>query len=72
MMKDIPEIQNLSVPERLALVSAIWNSLFHDLEQLPLSQGLRDELDRELEEHHRDPASSQQWEDADREIFGAE
>jgi len=47
-MKDLSEIQSLSVPERLELVSAIWNTIFHDLESLPVSQQLREELDREL------------------------
>lgn len=60
----------MSVPERLELVSAIWNSIFHDLEQLPISQKLRDELDSELENHRRNPESSLAWEDVDRELFG--
>jgi putative addiction module component (TIGR02574 family) len=51
-------------------VSAIWNSIFHDLEQLPISQKLRDELDSELESHRRNPESSLAWEDVDRELFG--
>lgn len=68
-MKDLPEIQDLSVPERLEIVSAIWNSIFQDLEQLPLSQELRDEIERELDEHRQDPASSHPWEEVDRELF---
>lgn len=71
-MKELSEIQNLPVPERLKLVSAIWNSIFHDLEQLSVSATLREELEKELEEHRRDPAESRPWELVDRELFGDE
>lgn len=71
-MKELSELQNLSVPERLELVSAIWNSIFHDLEQLPVSATLREELEKELEEHRRDPAESRPWELVDRELLGDE
>ena len=71
-MKDLSEIQSLSVPERLELVSAIWNSIFHDLGSLPVSQQLREELDRELEAHRQNPESSVPWTEVDRELFGNE
>lgn len=71
-MKELPEIQSLSISDRLELVSAIWNSIFHDLEQLPISSELRQELDRELAAHRLNPGSSISWEDADRDIFGRE
>ena len=69
-MKDLSEIQSLSVPERMELVSAIWNSLFRDLENLPVSQQLREELDRDLEAHRENPESSVPWAEVDRELFG--
>ncbi|MEO8381409.1 MAG: addiction module protein [Acidobacteriota bacterium] len=71
-MKEIPEFQNLSVPERLELVSAIWNSIFHDLEEFPISSTLRQDLESELEEHRRDPNGSRSWELVDGELFGDE
>ena len=71
-MKDLSEIQSLSVPERLELVSAIWNTIFHDLASLPVSQQLREELDRELEAHRQNPESSVSWFEVDRELFGNE
>jgi putative addiction module component (TIGR02574 family) len=71
-MKELSEIQNLPVPERLELVSAIWNSIFHDLEQLPLSATLREELEKELAAHRRNPAESRPWELVERDLFGDE
>lgn len=71
-MKDAPDFQNLSVPERLELVSAIWNSIFHDLEQLPISSRLREELEGDLADHRRDPSRIRPWEEIDQELFGAE
>ena len=41
-------VDRLSIPERLQLVEEIWDSIAPSLEQLPLTQEQRDELDRRL------------------------
>ncbi len=40
------ELSRLSAPERLALISQLWDSL--DDEEMPLSLAQREELDRRL------------------------
>ena len=49
------EAAKLSVPERLDLVEAIWDTIAADPAALPLSDEHREELDRRLEEFERDP-----------------
>ena len=62
------EIFELSVVERLTLVEDIWDSIIKDADEFELSQELRDELDRRLGEHRKDPASGVSWEQLDAEL----
>lgn len=71
-MKDIAEIRLLPVPERLALVTEIWDSIMEESEALPLSEELCAELDRRLEEHRRAPETSRPWPEVRKEMFGDE
>ena len=71
-MKDIAEIRKLPIPERLRLVSEIWDSILDDPSLLPVSDELARELELRLAAHRADPESSQPWPSVDREIFGTE
>ena len=71
-MKDIADIRNLPVSERLQLVGQIWESILDDPELLPVSPELLRDLQHELAEHRRDPASSIPWEEVEREAFEEE
>ena len=53
----VTEILALSVPERMRLLGAIWDSLSTVPEALPLTQWQKDELDRRLAEFEADPDS---------------
>jgi len=69
---DIAEIRKLSVPERLQLVTEIWDSILDTPELLPVSDELADELQKRLEAHHASPGDSEPWDSVDRKIFGGE
>ncbi|HVS60091.1 MAG TPA: addiction module protein [Gemmatimonadaceae bacterium] len=71
-MKDISEIRQLPVPERLELVAEIWDSIFEESAGLPISDDTFAELDRRLEEHRRNPETSRPWAEVRREVFGDE
>ncbi|MEX0866210.1 MAG: addiction module protein [Pirellulales bacterium] len=43
-----PEIRNMSVPDRVALVEQIWNSVAEDESQFQLTDAQKAELDRRL------------------------
>ena len=62
---DMDVIRKLSVPERLALVEEIWDSISADPESVPVSEAHIAEARRRLAEHVADPSTAASWEDAE-------
>ena len=62
MVKPAIDFHSLSIPDRLALVEQIWDSIAQDTQSLPLTPEQREELERRWAEHERDPASAIPWE----------
>ena len=58
-------IDRLSVTERLQLVQEIWDNIAPAVEQLPLTQADRDELDRRLAALEADPTNIIPWEEVE-------
>jgi putative addiction module component (TIGR02574 family) len=58
-------IDRLSVAERLQLVQEIWDSVAPSVEQLPLTQAQRDELDRRLAALEANPTNVIPWEEVE-------
>ena len=54
------ELSRLTPPERLALISQLWDSL--DSEQLPLTAAQQTELDRRLQTLDEDKRGGITWE----------
>ena len=59
---DIKEILKLSVPDRIQLVEAIWDSITANPEALPVTEAQKQELDRRLAEHRANPQAGKPWE----------
>ncbi len=57
----LSEASKLSVPERIDLVEAIWDTMASDLDALPLSEEHRLELDRRLADLETNPEAGSQW-----------
>jgi putative addiction module component (TIGR02574 family) len=55
-------IDRLSIPERLALVQDIWDSIAAEVERGPLSEAQRQEVDRRLAAHQANPQAAIPWE----------
>ncbi len=68
MKPRIEDIQQLSIPERVQLVQAIWESIARDTDALPLTDAQRLELDRRLIEYERNPADTISWEEIRRDL----
>ena len=56
------ELARLTTPERLALISQLWDSLEHD--QLPLTAAQKAELDKRLETLDQDRREGLTWAEA--------
>lgn len=69
-MKDLAQLLELPPAERLQLVEAIWDSLIEVPEAVPVSDEVREELDRRLAAYYADPASARPWEEIKAELFG--
>ena len=52
---DIPEIARLTVPEKILLLEDLWDSIASEGASVPMPQSHRDELDRRLSEHEKEP-----------------
>jgi len=52
---DIPEIAQLTTPEKILLVEDIWDSIIADETNVPVPQSHRDELDRRWIIHKSNP-----------------
>jgi putative addiction module component (TIGR02574 family) len=55
-------IDRLSIAERIALVQEIWDSIAADVEQAPLTEAQRQEVDRRLAAHRANPQAAIPWE----------
>jgi putative addiction module component (TIGR02574 family) len=58
---------NLSPSERLLLVQDLWDSL--NVEDIPLTEWQREELDRRKAKHQANPSSGSSWEDVKQRII---
>ena len=62
-------IDRLSVAERFALLQEIWDSIAAEVEQLPLTEAQRQEIDRRLADHRSNPRVAIPWEHVEAEAL---
>ncbi len=62
-------IDQLSIEERLRLVQEIWDSIAAEIEQLPLTESQRQEVDRRLAAHRANPQAAIPWEQVEAEAL---
>ena len=54
-VKDIPEINKLSIPEKILLVDDLWDNIYFAEFDVPVPQSHISELDRRLARHKSNP-----------------
>ena len=67
-MKDLG-IDRLSVDERIQLVQEIWDSIADQVARAPLSDALRQELERRVADHEANPGDVIPWEQIEAEAL---
>jgi len=65
-----PEIRDLPVPDRMALVEQIWDSIAEDQAEFQLTNAQNTELDRRLARRQSSGPSGSNWDDVKRRIVG--
>lgn len=58
----IEAAKNLSLPERLELLDAVWESVVEEGYEPPLTEGQAQELDQRLKAHEEHPDDVIAWE----------
>ena len=71
-MKNLSELLELPAEERLQFVEAIWDSLIEVPEAIPITDEVREELDRRLAAYYDDPSSARPWREIKEELFGTD
>lgn len=56
-VKDLPEISNLSVPEKILLVEDLWDSISADETSIPVPESHKAELDARLKRYESAPGA---------------
>jgi putative addiction module component (TIGR02574 family) len=59
--RNISDLLELPVPERIQLVEDLWDSIAEVPEALPLTEEQGRELDRRLEAHRESPDAAVPW-----------
>lgn len=54
-VKDIPQIEKLSIPEKILLVEDLWDSISSDESTIPVPKSHMAELDKRLARHKAMP-----------------
>jgi putative addiction module component (TIGR02574 family) len=54
-VKDIPQIDKLSIPEKILLVEDLWDNIYSSEFDVPVPQSHMSELDKRLEKHKSNP-----------------
>ena len=63
------QVLNLPLPERLALVQEVWDSILSNPDAVPLTEAQRAELDRRVTHYEEDPGSARPWEEVRDQIW---
>ncbi len=67
----LADILELPVSERILLAQDIWESIAIVPEEVVLTEDQREELDRRLDEYHKDPEKGSPWEEVKARIRGS-
>lgn len=57
------DILKLSVPERILMVEAIWDSIAENDEKLDLTEDVKELLDNRIVAHKHNPSEGSNWDD---------
>jgi len=57
LIKDIPEINKLSTPEKILLVEDLWDSIALDESAVPVPQSHKEELEKRVKRYESAPGN---------------
>ena len=69
MTKNLSEILKLSIPERILLVEAIWDSIANDSSEVPLTEKQKNILEERLASYNKDHEAGKPWEEVRKDLM---
>jgi putative addiction module component (TIGR02574 family) len=70
ILETISEVNQLTVTQKLLLVSELWDDLAAHPTEVPVSREQIAELDRRMEAYRRDPSQTTTWEAIQQRLLG--
>ncbi|MFW5966980.1 MAG: addiction module protein [Persicimonas sp.] len=67
-----PEFDNLSTSEKIEYVQQLWERIAEEADSAQLTDEQREELDRRLEAHRKNPDEAVPWDDVRERVRGKE
>jgi len=65
----VADTLDMPVAERILFVQDVWDSIAAEQEAVYLTDEQREELDRRIEEYHKDPTAGSPWEEVKESIL---
>jgi len=65
------QVKRLSIPERIALVEEIWDSIAEDNGCFELTEAQKQELDRRIESFRANPSQGRTWEEIKNDLLNS-
>lgn len=65
------QVKKLSIPERIALVEEIWDSIAEDSGCFELTEAQKRELDRRIESFRANPSQGRTWEEIKKDFLNS-
>jgi putative addiction module component (TIGR02574 family) len=66
----VEDTLEMSVADRIKLAQDIWDTVAADSGPVPVSEAERQEIERRLDEHERDPHATIPWAEVKKQILG--
>jgi putative addiction module component (TIGR02574 family) len=63
-------IEQLSVAERILLVEEIWDSIAAEVEEVPVTEAQKQDLERRLAAYQQNPNAGSSWEEVKARLQG--
>lgn len=62
ILERVPQVKDMSLAEKVQLYDELWEDLDAHFRQMPVSEEMIADVDREMEEFRRDPSKGSTWE----------
>ena len=63
------QVLSLPLSQRLELVDELWDSIYAEADDIPITEELRAEIDRRLARYKADPTTAKPWDEVRKRLW---